>query len=65
MSLNEDHNHLFDSNDKEILKLRHKLKREAQSTSVPIDKIVEAGDSNMIIKEKITDSVVKFSTIKR
>ena len=64
MSLNEDHNHLIDSNDKEVLKLRHKLKREAQSTSVPIYKIVEDGYSNMIIKEKITDSIVKYSTIK-
>ena len=46
------------------MELRHKLKQETQTTSAQIDKIVEVGYSNMITKEKITDSIVKFPTIK-
>ena len=64
LRVNEDHNHLSDPNDIQILELRHKLKQEAQTTSAPIDKIVEVGYSNMITEEKITDSIVKFPTIK-
>ncbi|CAF5148125.1 unnamed protein product, partial [Rotaria sp. Silwood1] len=64
LRINENHNHLIDPNDIKILELRHQLKLEAQTTSAPIDAIVEVGYSNMITKEKITDSIVKFSTIK-
>ena len=64
LRVNQDHNHLIDPNDIEILKLRHKLKQEAQTTSVSIDKIVEFEYSNMITAAKISDSIVKFPTIK-
>ncbi|CAF1374505.1 unnamed protein product, partial [Rotaria sp. Silwood1] len=64
LRINENHNHLIDPNDIKILELRHKLKHEAQSTSATIDTIVEVGYSNMITKEKMTDSIVKFPTIK-
>lgn len=61
---NENHNHLIDPNDIKLLELRHKLKQEAQTSSDTIDKIVELSYSNMITKEKITDSIVKFPTLK-
>lgn len=58
------HNHLVEPNEKKLLELRHKLKKDAQTTSTPIDKIVESAYSEMIVEAKITDSVVKFPTIK-
>ncbi|CAF1249125.1 unnamed protein product [Adineta steineri] len=61
---NENHNHLIDSNEIKVLELRHKLKKDAQSSSEPIDKIVELGYSNMVTTHKINDSVVKFPTMK-
>ena len=45
--------------------LRQKLKAEAQTTSAPVDKIVEIAYSNMITEEKINDSISKFPSIKR
>lgn len=61
---NENHNHLTDSSEIKMLELRHKLKQEAQATSAPIDRIVEAGYSDMITTQMITDSIVKFPTLK-
>ena len=61
---NDIHNHLIEPNEIIFLELRHKLKKEAQTTSAPIDKIVELAYSEMIVEENITDSVVKFPTIK-
>ena len=58
------HNHLMDSNDTKILELRQKLKTEAQTTSAPVDKIVEVAYSTMITEEKINDSIPKFPSIK-
>ena len=46
------------------MNLRHKLKEEAQTTSVSIDTIVELEYSNMITTAKISDSIVKFPTIR-
>ena len=62
--MNEIHNHLIEPNEIIFLELRHKLKKEAQTTSTPIDRIVELAYSEMIVEENITDSVVKFPTIK-
>ncbi len=64
LRINEIHNHLIELNEIQILELRHKLKKEAQTTSLPIDKIVELAYSDMITEGKITDSVPKFPTIK-
>lgn len=64
LRLNENHNHLIDPNEVKILELRHKLKQEAQSSSTPIDKIVELGYSSMIIEQNINDSIIKFPTLK-
>lgn len=61
---NENHNHLIDSNDIRLLELRHTLKKDAQNTSESIDKIVESRYSQMITTQNITDSIVKFPTIK-
>ncbi|CAF3851266.1 unnamed protein product [Rotaria sordida] len=61
---NEIHNHLIETNDIKILELRHKLKKEVETTSAPIDKIVESAYSVMITEERKTDSVSKFPTIK-
>jgi FLYWCH zinc finger domain/MULE transposase domain len=61
---NEMHNHLFEPNETKFLELRHKLKKEAQTTSIPIDRIVETAYSEMIVEGNITDSVIKFPTIK-
>ncbi|CAF4565554.1 unnamed protein product, partial [Rotaria socialis] len=47
-----------------MLELRHKLKQEAQTTSAPIDRIIEISYSNMITTQTITDSIVKFPTLK-
>ncbi|CAF1611018.1 unnamed protein product [Rotaria magnacalcarata] len=47
-----------------MLELRHKLKQEAQTTSAPIDRIVEISYSHMITTQTITDSIVKFPTLK-
>lgn len=46
------------------MELRHKIKQDAQTTSAPIDKLVELAYSSMITEEKITDSVLKFPTLK-
>ena len=54
----------MDSNDTKILDLRQKLKAETQSTSAPVDKIVEIAYSNVITEEKINDSISKFPSIK-
>jgi hypothetical protein len=64
LRINETHNHLIDSNETKILELRHKLKREAQTTSIPIDRIVESAYSGMVVENKIIDSIPKFPTIK-
>ncbi|CAF4306646.1 unnamed protein product, partial [Rotaria sordida] len=61
---NEIHNHLIETNDIKILELRHKLIKEVETISAPIDKIVESAYSVMITEERKTDSVSKFSTIK-
>ncbi|CAF3552146.1 unnamed protein product [Rotaria socialis] len=47
-----------------MLELRHKLKQDAQTTSAPIDRIVEISYSDMITTQTITDSIVKFPTLK-
>ena len=62
--MNEMHSHPIEPNEITFLELRHKLKKEAQTTSTPIDRIVELAYSEMIVEENITDSVVKFPTIK-
>jgi hypothetical protein len=64
LRMNEIHNHLVEPNEIKLLELRYKLKKEAQTTSTPIDKIVESAYSDMIVEGKITDSVLKFPTIK-
>ncbi|CAF2053855.1 unnamed protein product [Rotaria magnacalcarata] len=61
---NENHNHLTDPSEIKMLELRHKLKQEAQTTSAPIDRIVEISYSHMITTQTITDSIVKFPTLK-
>ncbi|CAF1442290.1 unnamed protein product [Rotaria sordida] len=64
LRVNENHNHLIDLNDIKVLELRHKLKHQAETSSEPIEKIVEFSYANMITKEKITDSVVKLPSVK-
>ncbi|CAF5093463.1 unnamed protein product, partial [Rotaria sp. Silwood1] len=64
LRVNENHTHLVDSNDIKVLELRHKLKHQAETSSEPIEKIVEFSYANRITKEKITDSVVKLPTVK-
>ncbi|CAF1477028.1 unnamed protein product [Adineta ricciae] len=40
------------------------MKKEAQTSSVPIDKIAEVGYSNMIVQEQMADSIPKLPNIK-
>ena len=61
---NEKHNNLTDINELKVLQLRQDLKKEAQTSSIPIDLIAEIGYSNMIVQEQITDSIPKLPTIK-
>ncbi|CAF3411116.1 unnamed protein product, partial [Rotaria sp. Silwood2] len=62
--INEIHTHFIDSNATKILELRQKLKKEVQTTSAPVDKIVEIAYSTMITEEKINDSIPKLLSIK-
>jgi hypothetical protein len=62
--MNEIHNHFIESNEIKLLELRQKLKKEAQTTSTPIDRIVESGYSEMITGSEIIDSVPKLPTIR-
>jgi len=64
LRMNEVHNHFVEANEVKILELRHKLKKQAQSTSTPIDRIVELGYSDMITENRIIDSVAKLPTIR-
>jgi len=49
---NEIHSHLIEPNEIKLLELRHKLKKEAQTTLTTIDKIVELTYSEMILQTK-------------
>lgn len=61
---NDNHNHFIECNEVKIVGLRHHLKQEAQTTSIPIDKLIEDNYSKFIIKENITDTLVKIPNIK-
>ena len=58
------HNHFIEPNEIKVLELRENLKKDAQSTSTPIDRIVETGYANMVIENKIIDSVAKIPSIR-
>lgn len=64
MRINDNHNHLIEGNEVKLLHLRHQIKKEAQTTSVPIDRIVENNYSKFIVNENITDAIVKIPNIK-
>jgi len=64
LRINEIHNHFVETNETKLLELRHKLKKEAQATSTPIDRIVESGYSDMITQTRMIDSVAKLPTIR-